>query len=81
MNLSQYRIAKSSGQQAILEWHAVHEESREFSEEELSELSVAITDYVTPIVRYNQKLKVQIYGAASEKILEEIKIIYNEDLF
>lgn len=78
LNLTQYNLAVSAGLSAKLEWHAVHEECREFTVEELSGLAVAISEYVYPLVRKNQSIKSQIYLCDTEKELKEIVIAYEE---
>lgn len=77
LNLTQYQLSTATGVPAKLEWHAVHEECREFTPEELTGLAVAISKYVYPLVRKNQAIKAQIYTAASTSELEGISIGYD----
>lgn len=78
LNLMQYQIAVAAGLSPTLEWHAIHEQCREFTQEELSALALAISEYVYPLVRKNQEYKTQIYAAKSISQLEEMVFNYEE---
>lgn len=78
LNLTQYQLSVAAGLPAKLEWHAVHEECREFTQEELAGLALAISNYVYPLVRRNQAYKTQIYAAATAAELEAISLDYEE---
>ncbi len=79
LNLTQYQLCTAAGLPAKLEWHAVHEECREFTQEELSGLALAIGEYVYPLVRKNQMYKTQIYGADTALELEGITFAYEAE--
>lgn len=57
LNLMQYQANKAAGQPAVLEWHAQKEECRAFEEPEYTALSIAISAYVYPYRRYQEKIK------------------------
>lgn len=78
LNLMQYQLATAAGFSTSLEWHALHEECREFTAEELSELALSISAYVYPLVRYNQSIKTVIYATATAEELEKIVIDYEK---
>lgn len=78
LNLAQYQLYIAAGLPAKLEWHAVHEECREFTPEELGGLAMAISAYVYPLVRKNQAYKTAIYGAATAAELKEVVLDYEE---
>lgn len=76
LNILQYQIAEQAGIPAKLEWHAIHEECRAFTVEDLMGLANAISEAVIPLVRHNQSIKTQIYAATTLQQLEDIKIEY-----
>lgn len=78
LNLMQYQLATEAGFSTSLEWHALHEECREFTVEELSELALSISAYVYPLVRYNQSIKTVIYTTTTAEELEMIVIDYEK---
>lgn len=78
LNLAQYQLCIAAGLPAKLEWHAVHEECREFTQEELGGLAMAISAYVYPLVRKNQAYKTAIYGATTAAALKEVVLDYEE---
>ena len=78
LNLMQYQLATAAGFSTSLEWHALHEECREFTVEELSELALSISAYVYPLVRYNQSIKTIIYATTTAEELEKIIIDYEK---
>ena len=78
LNLMQYQLATAAGFSTSLEWHALHEECREFTVEELSELALSISVYVYPLVRYNQLIKTAIYATTTAEELEKIIIDYEK---
>lgn len=79
LNLSQYQLSATAGLPARLEWHAVHEKCRKFTQEELTGLALAISEYVYPLVRKNQAYKTQIYGAGTPGELEAISLDYETE--
>lgn len=78
LNLMQYQLATAAGFSTSLEWHALHEQCREFTVEELSALALSISAYVYPLVRYNQSIKSAIYGTTTAEELEKIVIDYSK---
>lgn len=78
LNLMQYQLSTAAGLSTSLEWHALHEECREFTVEELSELALYISAYVYPLVRYNQSIKTIIYATTTAEELEKIIIDYEK---
>ena len=74
----QYQLATAAGFSTSLEWHALHEQCREFTVEELSELALSISAYVYPLVRYNQSIKTVIYATTTADELEKIIIDYEK---
>ena len=78
LNLMQYQLATTVGFSTSLEWHALHEQCRDFTVEELSELALTISYYVYPLVRYNQSIKTIIYGTTTAEELESIIIDYEK---
>ena len=78
LNLTQYQLAVTAGLSPSLEWHALHEQCREFTVEELSALALSISAYVYPLVRYNQSIKSAIYDTTTAEELEKIVIDYSK---
>lgn len=80
LNLNQYNMAISAGADTPrLEWHAQHEECVLWTVEELTALSVAISQKVYPIYHKMQRYKTSIYEASSIEDLKNIDIKYNEE--
>lgn len=78
LNLMQYQVNKTTGDSAILEWHAQKEECRAFSEEEYTALSKAIISYVYPYRRHQEKIKAAIYSCETADEVESIEIDYSK---
>lgn len=76
LNLMQYQVNKAAGQPAVLEWHAQKEECRAFEEAEYTALSMAISAYVYPYRRYQEKVKAAIYDAQTAEAVEVVVIDY-----
>ena len=76
LNLMQYQVNKAAGQPAVLEWHAQKEECRAFEEAEYTALSMAISAYVYPYRRYQEKVKAAIYDAQTAEAVEAVVIDY-----
>ena len=76
LNLMQYQVNKAAGQPAVLEWHAQKEECRAFEEAEYTALSMAISAYVYPYRRYQEKVKAAIYDAQTAEVVEAVVIDY-----
>ncbi len=77
LNLMQYQVNKAAGQPAVLEWHAQKEECRAFEEAEYTALSMAISAYVYPYRRYQEKVKAAIYDAQTAEAVEAVVIDYS----
>ena len=60
----------------VLEWHAVHEDCRPFTYDELVALSLAIREYIYPGYNLNQQYKTQIYACESQGAVEAIVLDY-----
>lgn len=78
LNLMQYQLAVTAGLSPSLEWHALHEQCRAFTVEELSALALSISAYVYPLIRYNQSIKSAIYCTTTAEELEKIVIDYSK---
>ena len=78
LNLTQYQLAVTAGLSPYLEWHALHEQCRKFTVEELSALALSISAYVYQFVRYNQSIKTAIYATTTAEELEKIVIDYEK---
>ena len=76
LNLMQYQVNKATGQPAVLEWHAQKEECRPFEEAEYTALSMAISAYVYPYRRYQEKVKATIFEAQTAEEVEAVVIDY-----
>ena len=76
LNLMQYQVNKAAGQPAVLEWHAQKEACRAFEEAEYTALSMAISAYVYPYRRYQEKVKAAIYEAQTAEAVEAVVIDY-----
>lgn len=76
LNLMQYQVNKAAGQPAVLEWHAQKEECRAFEEAEYTTLSMAISAYVYPYRRYQEKVKAAIYDSQTAEAVEAVVIDY-----
>ena len=76
LNLMQYQVNKAAGKPAVLEWHAQKEECRAFEEAEYTALSMAISAYVYPYRRYQEKVKAAIYAAETAEAVEAVVIDY-----
>lgn len=76
LNMMQYQLTVQAGQAAVLEWHAIHEECREFTLEEFMGLTLKISETVYPLVQKNQAIKAQIYATTTLNELEAVEIAY-----
>lgn len=76
LNLMQYQAAVMAGQDAPLEWHAQKEACRTFTQEEYLGLSMAISAYVYPYRRYQEKVKQAIYSAKTAEEVDAIVVDY-----
>lgn len=77
LNLNQYQVAVVAGvENPTLEWHARHEECVPWTLEQLSALSLAISNAVYPKYHLMQEYKTQIFGANSIDELKAIELNY-----
>lgn len=76
LNMMQYQLAVQAGQPAVLEWHAVREECRVFLVEELTGLTLQISEAVYPLIQKNQAIKARIYATTDLEELEAVEIAY-----
>lgn len=80
LNINQYQVAVAAGiKTPTLEWHARHEECTPWSLEQLSALSLAISEVVYPKYRLMQEYKVQIYGTTSIAQLKAINLVFEDN--
>lgn len=78
LNITSYQVATMAGiQEAILEWHAIHEACTPWTLENLSALSLAIRNYIYPYYTLCQSYKTQIYACTTVEDVEGIQLAYN----
>lgn len=79
LNLNQYQVALAAKvENPTLEWHARHEECVPWSLEQLSALSLAISNVVYPKYHLMQEYKTQIFEADSIDKLKAIELKYED---
>lgn len=79
LNLNQYQVALAAEVENLtLEWHARHEECVPWSLEQLSALSLAISNVVYPKYHLMQEYKTQIFEADSIDKLKAIELKYED---
>ena len=79
LNLNQYQVALAAEvENPTLEWHARHEECVPWSLEQLSALSLAISNVVYPKYHLMQEYKTQIFEADSIDKLKAIELNYED---
>lgn len=79
LNLNQYQVALAAEvENPPLEWHARHEECVPWSLEQLSALSLAISNVVYPKYHLMQEYKTQIFEADSIDKLKAIELNYED---
>lgn len=77
LNMNQYSMAVQAGaENPRLEWHARQEECTSWTVENLTALTLAISDFVYPYYRKMQQYKTQIYTASSYKEIKAIELNY-----
>lgn len=84
LNLSKYQIqveaAKTdSSITPVLQWHAIHEACVDWTLEEMTALTLAITAYVYPWFQLMNKYKEQIFNETDRKKVEKIELVYMTD--
>ena len=79
LNINQYQVAVAAGiENPTLEWHAKQEECYPWSLEQLSALSLAISDVVYPKYHQMQEYKTAIFATTSIAELNAIELIYED---
>lgn len=79
LNLNQFQVAVAAEvENSTLEWHARHEECVPWTLEQLSALSLAISNAVYPKYHLMQEYKTQIFGANSIDELKAIELSYED---
>lgn len=79
LNINQYQVAVAAGiENPTLEWHAKQEECYPWSLEQLSALSLAISNVVYPKYHQMQEYKTAIFAATSIAELNAIELIYED---
>lgn len=79
LNLNQYQVALAAEvENPTLKWHARHEECVPWSLEQLSALSLAISNVVYPKYHLMQEYKTQIFEADSIDKLKAIELNYED---
>ena len=80
LNINQYQVAVAAGiENPTLEWHAKQEECYPWSLEQLSALSLAISDVVYPKYHQMQEYKTAIFATTSIAELNAIELNYETD--
>ena len=79
LNINQYQVAVAAGiENPTLEWHAKQEECYPWSLEQLSALSLAISNVVYPKYHQMQEYKTAIFAATSIAELNAIELAYED---
>lgn len=79
LNINQYQVAVAAGvENPTLEWHAKQEECYPWSLEQLSALSLAISDVVYPKYHQMQEYKTAIFATTSIAELNAIELVYED---
>ncbi len=80
LNINQYQVQVAAGiENPVLEWHAIHEACEPFTLEELTALTLAITNKVYPAFRLMNKYKEQIFACTDRKEVAAINLAYTEE--
>jgi hypothetical protein len=76
-----YEFKKSIGDESWkLQWHPVHSECKDFTEEEFAGLLNAIVDFVYPYRQLEMKYKKDIYESENKEEILSMRFIYNKSL-
>ena len=79
-NLTQYKLQIEAGvDNPTLEWHAVKESCVEWSYEDLTNLLLAINEYIYPYFKKMNEYKEKIFNAESITEVNDIVITFNEE--
>lgn len=77
LNLTQYQLAAAAGVPSpTLEWHAQHEECEPWTVEQLTALTLAISQTVYPQYHKMQQYKTAIYACTTQEELENLELKY-----
>lgn len=77
LNLNQYQLQLSAGvENPILEWHAIHEGCTAWNVEDLTNLAVAISNYIYPWFRKMQEYKTMIFNSSTIEEIDLIELLY-----
>lgn len=80
LNINQYQVQVAAGvENPTLEWHAIHESCEPFTLEELSALTLAITNKVYPAFRLMNKYKEQIFACDDRKVVAAMELAYTDE--
>lgn len=76
LNLTQYQVLTTSGQDVSLEWHSKREKCEKFTQEEFIELIAMIKAFVYPYYQKMQDIKTDIFNSKNKFELSSIEIKY-----
>lgn len=80
LNLNQYQLQVAAGVESpVLEWHAIHEGCQPWTVEDLTNLAVAISNYIYPWFRKMQSYKTSIFSATSKEEIDTIELVYKTE--
>lgn len=80
LNISQYQIQVQCGiENPVLEWHSIHEACTRWTIEDLTQLVLAIRNYIYPWFEKFNTYKAMIYAATTVKEVREINLEYKTD--
>lgn len=76
LNLTQYQVLSSIGQDVSLEWHSKKAKCETFSQEDFIELIAKIKNFVYPYYQKMQDIKTAIFASKNKMELSAIEIKY-----
>lgn len=76
LNMLQYQATTSAGQEATLQWHSIKAECTNWSLEDFTALTIAITNFVYPYLRQQESIKTAIYACTTCDEVAAIEIKY-----
>lgn len=84
LNIQQYQLAvaaKAEGRDVTptLQWHAIHESCVDWTIEEMTDLAIAIQEYVYPWFQLMNEYKKNIYEATDYKEVEAMALVYKTE--
>lgn len=81
LNLSQYQVKLASGiPNPSLQWHSVHEACTNWTLEELTELVLAISNYIYPYFELMNKYKAEIFACTDYHDVPNISLDYPDSM-